>query len=88
MGERDFLARYHYSREYADEQARLCEQGERTDTYRGLSGAAWVAEAYSIAASDARVLVQTQGGFWQPVADTCQALAKHYQEMTSKELPE
>lgn len=80
MGERDFYQRYKADRRYADNQAEKYNRGEATDTYRGLTGAAWVAEAYDIAAEDARAVVQTQGPFWQPIVDECRRLAEQYRE--------
>jgi hypothetical protein len=80
MGERDFYQRYKTARHYADEQAAKYTRGDPTDTYRGLTGAAWVAEAYDIAAEDARAVVQTQGHFWQPIVDECRQLAEQYRE--------
>ena len=78
MGERDFSHRYRTSREYADEQAEKYNHGEQVDTYRGITGAPWVAEAYEIAAENARLVVGIQGTFWQPVLDECLRLAEQY----------
>jgi hypothetical protein len=78
MGERDFYQRYKNAREYADSQAEKHRQSLPTDTYRGLTGSAWVAEAYTIAAEHAQTVVYMQGTFWQPVLDECKRLAERY----------
>jgi hypothetical protein len=93
MGEYDTYARYHAARRYADEQAEKYLHGEEIDgwTYESgylsgaqkpkrvrLTGAAWVAYAYEMAAVNASVLVQAQGQWWQPVVEDCKRLAVTY----------
>ncbi len=93
MGERDFVARYKDMRRYADEQAAAFAAGEEivnwtyeTDYKLGmpeprklrLTGAAWVAHAYDIAASDAETLVQVKGAWWQDAVDECKRLASQF----------
>ncbi len=80
MGERNWQLRYRIARDYADEQARKYQSGENTDTYRGITGAAWVAEAYDIAIEDARSLVHAYGESCQPIVDGCKRLAQEYRE--------
>ncbi len=76
MGERDFFQRYRHSRNYADGQAEKLRRGEPTDIYRGLTGAVWVAEAYEIAAQEARTMAQTScDRGWIIVVDECKRLA-------------
>jgi hypothetical protein len=80
MGERNWHSRYRYARDYADEQARKYQNGEDVDTYRGITGAAWVAEAYDIAAENATSLMHVDGAFWQVTVDECKRLAQEYRE--------
>lgn len=80
MGERNWYRRYRDARDYADEQARHYQNGEDTDTYRGLTGAAWVSEAYIIAAENATSLMHVDGKHWQSTVDECKRLAQEYQE--------
>lgn len=92
MGERDWLARYKEARAYADEQAAKYERGEIIEKWRQrdendpskgretLTGAAWVAWAYEIAASDAKTLVQVRGKLWQHVVTECERLMQEYRE--------
>lgn len=93
MGERDWYMRYRTARDYADEQAEAYKRGDiiehwrqvsETDTRREtLTGAAWVAWAYEIAASNAKSLVQVQGKQWQSLVDECERLAQEYREKAS-----
>jgi hypothetical protein len=98
MGERNWYDRYRHSRDYADEQAAAYTRGEDISHWRylweqrpgepvppieTLRGAAWVAWAYEIAASDALSLVQVQGKQWQPLVDECEQLAEEYRERAS-----
>lgn len=95
MGERNWQQRYRAARDYADEQAEAYKRGDEisnwtyeTDYKPGmpeprklrLTGAAWVAHAYDIAAENATSLMQTQGKYWQPVVDECKRLADEYRE--------
>lgn len=81
MGERNWHARYRYARDYADEQARKYQNSEDVDTYRGITGAAWVAEAYDIAAENAQSLMHVDGKHWQSTVDECKRLAQEYREL-------
>jgi hypothetical protein len=96
MGERNWYDRYRHSRDYADEQARLYARGEEISHWRyqwdhkpgaptppteTLTGAAWVAWTYTIAAEEASSLVHVQGKQWQSEVDECARLAQEYQEM-------
>ncbi len=73
MGERDWYQRYRTARDYADEQAEAYKRGDiienwayETDYKPGmpkprksrLTGAAWVAHTYDIAAENATTLTQ------------------------------
>ena len=94
LGERNWYQRYRLARDYADEQAARLKLGEtieewayETDYLPGmhpppkrlrLTGAAWVAHAYTIAADLARSLTHTQGRQWQGTIDNCEQLAAHY----------
>ncbi len=49
-------------------------------SYRGITGAAWVAEAYDIAAENATSLMHIEGAFWQNTVDECKRLAQEYRE--------
>ena len=80
MGERNWYMRYRTARDYADEQVEKYRNGEDVDAYRGIIGAAWVAEAHTIAAENAHSLMQVQGAYWQSVVDVCKRLAQEYQE--------
>jgi hypothetical protein len=90
MGERDWYGRYRDAREYADEQAEAYKRGDIIENWRQVSeqdtrrerltGAAWVAWAYKIAASNGQALVDTQGNAWQPLVDECERLAQEYRE--------
>lgn len=95
MGERDWMLRYRKARQYADEQAAAYERGEVIENWRQveegqnkrrevLRGAAWVAWAYEIAASDAQGLVDMQGKQWQHLVDGCKRLAQEYQEKAQR----
>lgn len=100
MGERDWLTRYQASRAYADDQATAYMRGDsienwtyETDYKPGmpeprklrLTGAAWVAHAYDIAASDAKTLAHTtRDRQWSNAADECDRLAQHYREKESE----
>jgi hypothetical protein len=83
MGKRNLYMRYRDARGYADEQAEAYWNGNTVDTYRELTGAAWVAEAYTIAAENAYSLMQVEGALWQPVVDECKRLAQEYREKAS-----
>jgi hypothetical protein len=93
MGERDWYGRYRAARDYADEQAEAYKRGEIIENWRQVSeqdprretltGAAWVAWAYEIAASDAKSLTHTQGKQWQSLVDECERLAQEYREKVS-----
>lgn len=83
MGERDWWQRYRTARDYADEQAEAYRTGGQVDTYRGITGAAWVAEAYDIAAENASSLAQTQGAHYRSLLDECKRLAQEYREKAS-----
>jgi hypothetical protein len=93
MGEYDAYTRYHVARRYADEQAEKYLHGEEIDgwTYEAgylsgvhkpkrvrLTGAAWVAYAYEMAAVNAAALVQAQGQWWQSIVEDCKRLAGTY----------
>jgi hypothetical protein len=90
MGERNWYERYRYARQYADEQAAAYKRGDdisgwrqvsETDTRREtLTGAAWVAWAYEIAAVNAKSLMQTQGEQWRYLVDECTRMTQEYQE--------
>jgi hypothetical protein len=95
MGERNFYHRYRTARQYADEQAAAYASGDEISHWRyvkehktgepeppkeTLTGAAWVAWAYEIAASEARSLVQVKGQHWQGLVTACEKLAKEYSE--------
>ena len=84
MGERDWQLRYRMAREYADAQARKYQEGQEIDTYRGITGAAWVAEAYDIAVEAAESLVHVYGSQCQPIVDTCKRIAQEYRQKASK----
>lgn len=101
MGERNWYQRYRAARDYADEQAEAYKRGDEIDHWRykwehkpgepeppreRLTGAAWVAWAYEIAASDARTLAQVKGAGWQPLVDECERLAQEYRERASSPL--
>ncbi|MGZ3612044.1 MAG: hypothetical protein ACXVBU_18490 [Ktedonobacteraceae bacterium] len=83
MGDRKWYMRYRDAREYADQQAKAYWNGDTVDTYRGITGAAWVAEAYDIAAENATSLMQVEGALWQPIVDECKRLAQEYREEAS-----
>lgn len=95
MGERNWDQRYRAARDYADEQAAAYERGETIENWRyvrdykpgepeppreRLTGAAWVAWAYEIAAENAESLTQTQGKQWRYLIDECRRLAEAYKE--------
>lgn len=84
MGERNWYMRYRTARDYADEQAEKYRNSEDVDTYRGITGAAWVAEAYDIAEENAMSLMHTDGKHWQPVVDECKRLAEQYRKMQAQ----
>jgi hypothetical protein len=97
MGERNWYRRYHDARAYADEQAEAYERGETIQNWRQVSeqgtdqrrelltGAAWVAWAYQIAAENATSLVHARGKQWQYLVDECGRLTQAYQEKASHE---
>ncbi len=101
MGERNWYRRYRAARDYADDQAAAYERGEEITNWRHvkehkpgepeppretLTGAAWVAWAYTIAASDARSLVQASGIHYQPLVGECERRMKQYQEKANKQV--
>ncbi len=96
MGERDWMLRYKVARGYADEQAALYEQGSEISHWHyvkeqragepepakeTLTGAAWVAWAYEIAASEAHTVVQTKGQHWQTLVDNCERQVLRYKAL-------
>ena len=98
MGEHDWYQRYRGARDYADEQAAAYRHGDEIDHWRykwvhkpgepeppreRLTGAAWVAWAYEIAAENAATLVQVRGPSWQWLVDECERLAQEYREKAS-----
>ncbi len=98
MGERDWHLRYKHAKAYADEQAALYERGEEISHWRyvteqragepdppkeTLTGAAWVAWAYEIAAREAHTVVQVKGQHWQTLVDNCERLVARYKALAS-----
>jgi hypothetical protein len=98
MGERDWYARYKHAKAYADEQAAMYERGDEISHWRyqweqrtgepeppkeTLTGAAWVAWAYEIAASEAHSVVQTKGQHWQGLVDGCERLVARYKALAN-----
>jgi len=95
MGERGFRARYKYTRQYADAQAEKYSRGEKIDEWAyerdyqpgmvpeppriRLTGAAWVAHAYDIAA-DAAGILTSRDGSWQSIVEECKHLAETYRK--------
>ncbi len=99
MGERDWHLRYKHAKAYADEQAALYERGEEISHWRyvteqragepdppkeTLTGAAWVAWAYEIAASEAQSVVDTKGQHWQGLVDGCLRKVEEYRKKASE----
>jgi hypothetical protein len=95
MGERDWYLRYKHAKAYADEQAYAYEHGEEISHWRyvteqrvgepepakeTLTGAAWVAWAYEIAASEAQSVVATKGQHWQGLVDGCLRFVEEYRK--------
>jgi hypothetical protein len=97
MDEPNWYQRYRTARDYADEQAEKFKCGEPTEgwVYEAsaepgrprqlrITGAAWVAHAYEIAASAARTLVRVQGSWWQDTVNECRRLAAQYRALAVK----
>ncbi len=97
MDKPDWYQRYCVARDYADEQAEKFKSGEPTEGWvheaygdpgrprpRRITGAAWVAHAYELAARDARTLMRVQGGWWQDTVTECQRLAAQYRALAMK----
>ncbi len=98
MGERNWYDRYRAARDYADEQVAMFARGEEISHWRHvteykpgepeppketLTGAAWVAWAYELAARDARTLVQVKSQGWRLLVDECERLMQQYKELAS-----
>ena len=92
MGERDWRQRYQAARDYADEQAAKLGRGEEIEEWAyevdwqpgepeppkiAMSGAAWVAHAYEIAADAASFVSTIEGRARQA---ECQRLAADHRE--------
>jgi hypothetical protein len=97
MDKSDWYQRYCVARDYADEQAEKFKSGEPTEGWAyevsaqsgstrqlRITGAAWVAHAYEMAARAARTLVHVQGSWWQDTVNECRRLAAQYRALAVK----
>lgn len=97
MDKSDWYQRYCVARDYADAQAERFKSGEPTEGWAyeasvgpgkprqiRITGAAWVAHAYEIAARDATTLMRVQGDWWRDTVKECRRLAAQYLALAGK----